>query len=312
MAYVEIKSITKSFDEKKVLNQVSFEIMKGECFGLLGPNGAGKSTLIDIITGLKKTDQGDILIDGMSIKEDALTIRQKLGVVPQELAIIEELNAVDNLTYFGGLYGLYGNTLKERIAEILAVTGLEEKKKEKVKTFSGGMKRRLNIGIALLHQPEFLILDEPTVGVDPQSRQHIFDFLETLNQQGTTILYTSHYMEEIEALCDRVFILDLGEEVAYGTKEEVKKLVGHTQTVVLTLDRIPNGFEESLKASENGVQHVLLKEETLELTVDQTIFSMMKLIGFVEQEQLVIKSLSIKETTLEEAFLQLTGKTLRD
>ena len=187
MAYVEIKSITKSFDEKKVLNQVSFEIMKGECFGLLGPNGAGKSTLIDIITGLKKTDQGDVLIDGRSIKEDALTIRQKLGVVPQELAIIEELNAVDNLTYFGGLYGLYGNTLKERIAEILAVTGLEEKKKEKVKTFSGGMKRRLNIGIALLHQPEFLILDEPTVGVDPQSRQHIFDFLETLNQQGTTI-----------------------------------------------------------------------------------------------------------------------------
>ena len=176
MAYVEIQSITKSFDEKKVLNQVSFEIMKGECFGLLGPNGAGKSTLIDIITGLKKTDQGDVLIDGRSIKEDALTIRQKLGVVPQELAIIEELNAVDNLTYFGGLYGLYGNTLKERIAEILAVTGLEEKKKEKVKTFSGVMKRRLNIGIALLHQPEFLILDEPTVGVDPQSRQHIFDF----------------------------------------------------------------------------------------------------------------------------------------
>ena len=312
MAYVEIQSITKSFDEKKVLNQVSFEIMKGECFGLLGPNGAGKSTLIDIITGLKKTDQGEVLIDGRSIKEDALTIRQKLGVVPQELAIIEELNAVDNLTYFGGLYGLYGNTLKERIAEILAVTGLEEKKKEKVKTFSGGMKRRLNIGIALLHQPEFLILDEPTVGVDPQSRQHIFDFLETLNQQGTTILYTSHYMEEVEALCDRVFIMDLGEEVAYGTKEYVKELVGLTYSIEVVLDRIPQGFEQVVLDSENGIQEVTIENRQMNLVVDRSIYSMMKFISLVEENHLVIKKVSVNETTLEEAFLKLTGKALRD
>lgn len=312
MAYVEIQSITKSFDEKKVLNQVSFEIMKGECFGLLGPNGAGKSTLIDIITGLKKTDQGDVLIDGMSIKEDALMIRQKLGVVPQELAIIEELNAVDNLTYFGGLYGLYGNTLKERIAEILAVTGLEEKKKEKVKTFSGGMKRRLNMGIALLHQPEFLILDEPTVGVDPQSRQHIFDFLETLNQQGTTILYTSHYMEEVEALCDRVFIMDLGEEVAYGTKEHVKELVGLTYSIEVVMDRVPKGFEQVVLDSENGIQEVTVSNRQMNLVVDRSIYSMMKFISLVEENHLVIKKVSVNETTLEEAFLKLTGKALRD
>ena len=256
---IEIKDVTKSYGRHKVLQNVSFEIMKGELFGLLGPNGAGKSTLIDILTGIQPMDSGDILINGKSIKTDKVEIRKHLGLVPQDIALLEELNAVDNLEYFGGLYGLYGAELK-----------------------------------------------------DAQSRQYIFDYIQELAAQGTTILYTSHYMEEIEALCDRVFILDLGEEVAYGTKEEVKKLVGHTQTVVLTLDRIPNGFEESLKASENGVQHVLLKEETLEITVDQTIFSMMKLIGFVEQEQLVIKSLSIKETTLEEAFLQLTGKTLRD
>ena len=312
MACVEIRSITKSFDEKKVLNQVSFEIMKGECFGLLGPNGAGKSTLIDIITGLKKTDQGDVLIDGRPIKEVALTIRQKLGVVPQELAIIEELNAVDNLTYFGGLYGLYGNTLKERIAEILAVTGLEEKKKEKVKTFSGGMKRRLNIGIALLHQPEFLILDEPTVGVDPQSRQHIFDFLETLNQQGTTILYTSHYMEEVEALCDRVFIMDLGEEVAYGTKEYVKELVGLMYSIEVVLDRIPQGFEQVVLDSENGIQEVTIENRQMNLVVDRSIYSMMKFISLVEENHLVIKKVSVNETTLEEAFLKLTGKALRD
>ena len=271
---IEIKDVTKSYGRHKVLQNVSFEIMKGELFGLLGPNGAGKSTLIDILTGIQPMDSGDILINGKSIKTDKVEIRKHLGLVPQDIALLEELNAVDNLEYFGGLYGLYGAELKAQIEKLLEVAGLTDKRKEKVKNYSGGMKRRLNIAVAMLH--------------------------------------TSHYMEEIEALCDRVFILDLGEEVAYGTKEEVKKLVGHTQTVVLTLDRIPNGFEEALKASENGVQHVLLKEETLELTVDQTIFSMMKLIGFVEQEQLVIKSLSIKETTLEEAFLQLTGKTLRD
>ena len=174
------------------------------------------------------------------------------------------------------------------------------------------MKRRLNIAVAMLHNPSILILDEPTVGVDAQSRQHIFDYIQSLAEQGTTILYTSHYMEEIEALCKRVFILDLGEEVAYGTKEEVKKLVGHTQTVVLTLDRVPAGFDEVLKNSENGIQFVTVDGQEIALTIDQTIFSMMKLIEQVEQAQLVIKSVNVKETTLEEAFLQLTGKTLRD
>ena len=164
----------------------------------------------------------------------------------------------------------------------------------------------------MLHNPSILILDEPTVGVDAQSRQHIFDYIQSLAEQGTTILYTSHYMEEIEALCKRVFILDLGEEVAYGTKEEVKKLVGHTQTVALTLDRVPAGFDEVLKNSENGIQFVTVDGQDMELTIDQTIFSMMKLIEQVEQAQLVIKSVNVKETTLEEAFLQLTGKTLRD
>ena len=192
------------------------------------------------------------------------------------------------------------------------MAGLTDKKKEKVKNYSGGMKRRLNIAVAMLHNPSILILDEPTVGVDAQSRQHIFDYIQSLAEQGTTILYTSHYMEEIETLCKRVFILDLGEEVAYGTKEEVKKLVGHTQTVALTLDRVPAGFDEVLKNSENGIQFVTVDGQDMELTIDQTIFSMMKLIEQVEQAQLVIKSVNVKETTLEEAFLQLTGKTLRD
>ena len=309
---IEIKDVTKSYGRQKVLQNVSFEIMEGELFGLLGPNGAGKSTLIDILTGIQSMDSGEIFINGKSIKTDKVEIRKHLGLVPQDIALLEELNAVDNLEYFGGLYGLAGAELKNQIEKLLEVAGLTDKKKEKVKNYSGGMKRRLNIAVAMLHNPSILILDEPTVGVDAQSRQHIFDYIQSLAEQGTTILYTSHYMEEIEALCKRVFILDLGEEVAYGTKEEVKKLVGHTQTVALTLDRVPAGFDEVLKNSENGIQFVTVNGQDMELTIDQTIFSMMKLIEQVEQAQLVIKSVNVKETTLEEAFLQLTGKTLRD
>lgn len=309
---IEIKDVTKSYGRQKVLQNVSFEIMEGELFGLLGPNGAGKSTLIDILTGIQSMDSGEIFINGKSIKTDKVEIRKHLGLVPQDIALLEELNAVDNLEYFGGLYGLAGQELKSQIEKLLEVAGLTDKKKEKVKNYSGGMKRRLNIAVAMLHNPSILILDEPTVGVDAQSRQHIFDYIQSLAEQGTTILYTSHYMEEIETLCKRVFILDLGEEVAYGTKEEVKKLVGHTQTVALTLDRVPAGFDEVLKNSENGIQFVTVDGQDVELTIDQTIFSMMKLIEQVEQAQLVIKSVNVKETTLEEAFLQLTGKTLRD
>lgn len=309
---IEIKDVTKSYGRQKVLQNVSFEIMEGELFGLLGPNGAGKSTLIDILTGIQSMDSGDIFINGKSIKTDKVEIRKHLGLVPQDIALLEELNAVDNLEYFGGLYGLAGQELKSQIEKLLEVAGLTDKKKEKVKNYSGGMKRRLNIAVAMLHNPSILILDEPTVGVDAQSRQHIFDYIQSLAEQGTTILYTSHYMEEIETLCKRVFILDLGEEVAYGTKEEVKKLVGHTQTVALTLDRVPAGFNEVLKNSENGIQYVTVDGQDMALTIDQTIFSMMKLIEQVEQAQLVIKSINVKETTLEEAFLQLTGKTLRD
>ena len=309
---IEIKDVTKSYGRQKVLQNVSFEIMEGELFGLLGPNGAGKSTLIDILTGIQSMDSGEIFINGKSIKTDKVEIRKQLGLVPQDIALLEELNAVDNLEYFGGLYGLAGAELKNQIEKLLEVAGLTDKKKEKVKNYSGGMKRRLNIAVAMLHNPSILILDEPTVGVDAQSRQHIFDYIQSLAEQGTTILYTSHYMEEIETLCKRVFILDLGEEVAYGTKEEVKKLVGHTQTVSLTLDRVPAGFDEVLKNSENGIQFVTVDGQDMELTIDQTIFSMMKLIEQVEQAQLVIKSVNVKETTLEEAFLQLTGKTLRD
>ncbi|MDO4432875.1 MAG: ABC transporter ATP-binding protein [Aerococcaceae bacterium] len=312
MTYVTVSNIEKRYDTQPVLQQINFTIEKGERFGLIGPNGAGKSTLIDIMTGLKKADKGNVMIDGKSIRQHAILIREKLGVVPQELALIEELNAIDNLSYFGGMYGLSGKLLKERIDEVLHAAGLYEKRKDKVKTYSGGMKRRLNIVASLLHKPEFLILDEPTVGVDPQSRQHIFDFLMKLNAEGMTILYISHYMEEVEALCDRLLVLDLGKEVAYGTKSDVKSLVSRVNKVTLTLDRLPQQIAEQLIASENGIQQVETHMTTLHLLVNQYEFSMMKLIAFFDKTESVIKSISVDELSLEEVFLQLTGKKLRD
>ena len=312
MVYVEIKGITKRFGMQTVLNNVSFNIQSGECFGLIGPNGAGKTTLIDIITGLKKADAGDVMIDGLSIRKNPIQIRTMLGIVPQDIALIEELNAIDNLEYFGGMYGLSGKLLKERMDEVLQSVGLMEKKKDKVKSYSGGMKRRLNIATALLHRPKFLILDEPTVGVDPQSRQHIFDFLSNLNEEGTTILYISHYMEEVEALCNRLMVLDLGQEIAYGTKSQVKSLVAQTNKVRILLDRVPQDIKARLLASENGIQQVKVTMNELHLLVEQHVFSMMKLIAFFEKTESIIKSVSVEELSLEEVFIRLTGKKLRD
>lgn len=187
MGYVEVENIVKSYGKKRVLEDVSFQIQKGDRFGMIGPNGAGKSTLIDIITGLREADGGTVRIDGLEIQKDTIEARKRIGLVPQDLALMEELNARDNLEYFGTLYGLHGQKLKERIEEALELVGLTDHAKGKVKKYSGGMKRRLNIACAILHRPEFLILDEPTVGVDPQSRNHIFEFLKKLGDRKSVV-----------------------------------------------------------------------------------------------------------------------------
>ncbi|MBR7927648.1 ABC transporter ATP-binding protein [Aerococcaceae bacterium zg-ZUI334] len=312
MSYVTVKDINKQFQQKSVLNNVNFTIEKGERFGLIGPNGAGKSTLIDIMTGLIVADSGEVIIDDINIKKDILAVRKKLGVVPQDLALMEELNGYDNLIYFGGMYGLSGKELQSRVDELLKTIGLTAHAKKKVKTYSGGMKRRLNIAAALLHRPEFLILDEPTVGVDPQSRQYIFDFLKDLNENGTTILYISHYMEEIEALCDRLLILDSGSEVAYGTKAEVKSLVRQSNKVKIELDYVSEEVLAAIQALDNGISEVTRDFNHIHLLVDSSAFSMMRLIRALEVTDSVIKSLSLEDISLEETFLQLTGKSLRE
>jgi len=311
MAYIEIKNISKKFDTKTVLDNVSFEVKKGDIFGLLGPNGAGKSTLLNIMIGLLKADHGNIVIDNMTMEEQPGKIKAKLGVVPQDLALIEELNAIDNLMFFGSFYGLSTSVLKERVDESLKIIGLEDSAKKKVKTYSGGMKRRLNIAVALLHQPEIVIMDEPTVGVDPQSRNYIFDFIKKLNkEQNITFIYTSHYMEEIELLCNRLFIMDDGKQVSYGTKEEIKEIVSNKHQIHLTLNEITKEFTEALQQNKNII---VVEEIDNSLSITTKIeFEIDILIKLVTKFDLKIKNLSVVDPTLEEVFLTLTGKKLRD
>jgi len=282
MSIIKVKNISKRFNDKLVLDNISYEVKEGEIFGFIGPNGAGKSTLINIMTSLLTPDNGTI-----------------------------EICAYDNLEFFGALYGLRGKLLKERIAEALKVTGLEETRKQKVKKFSGGMKRRLNIAVSILHHPKVLILDEPTVGVDPQSRNHIFSFIKNICKEwGTTVIYTSHYMEEIEELCKRVFIIDLGKEVSYGDREEIKASVFSNNKVIIETQDISGETIMKLKDVE-GIDKVSDKDNILTLTIDSK-FKLASVLSLLEKESINIKKISYEEAKLEDVFLSLTGKTLRD
>ena len=311
MSIIEVKNITKRFNDKLVLDNVSYEVNEGEIFGFIGPNGAGKSTLINIMTTLLAPDSGSIKICGYDILKEPIKAKACIGYVPQDLALMEELNAYDNLEFFGSLYGLKGKVLKERIKESLKVTGLEETKKLKVKKFSGGMKRRLNIAVAIMHHPKVLILDEPTVGVDPQSRNHIFSFVKNICKEwGTTVIYTSHYMEEIEELCKRVFIIDLGKEIAYGDREEIKSSVFSNNKVLIEAQDISSKNIIDLKAID-GVNNVTEKDNKLSLTISSN-FKLGNVLSLMENGGINIKKISYEEAKLEDVFLSLTGKSLRD
>lgn len=311
MGIIEVKNITKRFNDKLVLDNISYEVNKGEIFGFIGPNGAGKSTLINIMTSLLAPDSGSIKICGYDILKEPIKAKECIGYVPQDIALMEELTAYDNLEFFGALYGLKGKELKERIKEALEVTGLQEKKKEKVKKFSGGMKRRLNIAAAIMHHPKVLIMDEPTVGVDPQSRNHIFTFTKNIcNEWGTTVIYTSHYMEEIEELCKRVFIIDLGKEIAYGTEEEIKTSVFPNNKVIIEANDITAEVLVTIEKIE-GVITVKDQVDTIFLTIDST-FKLHNVLSIIEQYGINVKKISYEDAKLEDVFLALTGKTLRD
>jgi ABC-2 type transport system ATP-binding protein len=222
--HVEVQNLIKTFGEHQAVNGVSFTIGKGEIFGLLGPNGAGKSTTINMMCGYLEPTSGDTLIDGRSITREPLKVKRDLGVVPQEIALYNDLSSLENLEFFGEIYGLPKSERRARSETVLRFVGLYERRKETIKNFSGGMQRRINLAIAMMHQPSLLLLDEPTVGVDPQSRENIFDTIERLRDQGTTILYTTHYLEEAERLCNHIAIMDEGRIIAMGTLEQLLAL----------------------------------------------------------------------------------------
>lgn len=236
---VQVQHLTKTFDKIEAVKAVSFVINKGEIFGLLGPNGAGKSTIINMMCGYLKPTSGDTLISGHSITREPMKVKRLIGVVPQEIALYKDLSSMENLVFFGEIYGLSRRERIERASDVLHFVSLYERRKEPVKNFSGGMQRRLNMAAAMLHHPEFLLMDEPTVGVDPQSRENIFDTIEQLRNQGITILYTTHYMEEAERLCNHIAIMDEGHIIALGTLEELLALRDQTREI-----QRPHGLQE--------------------------------------------------------------------
>ncbi len=298
-----VRAVTQRFGSVVALDAVSLEIAAGEFFGLLGPNGAGKSTLMSLIAGLRKPDAGELTFAGAG----ASPAGGLLGLVPQNLALYQELTAAENLRIFGELQGLRGDTLRDRVDEALEAAQLTDRRNSAVKTFSGGMQRRLNLVAALLHRPQLLLCDEPTVGVDPQSRNSIFDFLQRLNREGLTIIYSTHYMEEAERLCSRIGIIDQGKILALGSLPEL-------------LTRLP--FEEEIRfpdTPETAVFAATLRESGEVATADRTVrfrpragFALSAFYSASETHGLPSRLFSIQRPTLEAVFLHLTGRTLRD
>ena len=309
---LEIINLSKTFKDKKAVDGIDMYLDGGESVGLLGPNGAGKSTTISMIASLVKPTSGDVLLDGKSTIKNPSEIRKVLGVVPQELALYEELSAYENLKFFGKIYKTDKSELETRIQEVLDMVGLKDRQKDLVKTFSGGMKRRVNIAAALLHRPKVLILDEPTVGIDPQSRNHIIETVRKLNDEhGTTILYTSHYMEEVEQLCDRVYIMDHGKIVASGTQSELLSILSSEDTIQVQLSKRNEAFLESIKLNEY-VRRVEETEDGIRIISKRSSHILSDLVHAAEKHGSQITHFQQEVPSLEDVFLHLTGKTLRD
>lgn len=308
---LNIVGLEKSYGAVKAVKGVDITINKGEIVGLLGPNGAGKSTTISMISTLLKPDSGNILFKDQNIVKNPKAIQSVLGIVPQEIALYPTLTGYENLKFWGNAYGLKGTALKEKIDEVSSIIGIKERLKDKVEKYSGGMKRRINIGSALLHDPEILIMDEPTVGIDPQSRNHILETIKTLNKKGMTIIYTSHYMEEVEYLCDRIYIMDEGVVIANGTKDELVSSVNKDKKIVIEFEQDPNGLMYEIEKLE-GVTRVEQEGNILTLLTENKDNMMKKIIEKSSEVNVDIISIDVEKPNLESVFLHLTGKALRD
>ncbi len=310
-AAIEVLNLHRSFGETKAVQGISFEVSQGEIFSLLGPNGAGKTTAISMLSCLLRPDEGDARIMGHSIISDPNEVKTVLGVVPQEIALYEDLTARENLTFWGKMYGLRGSSLKRRVDEVLDIIGLRDRANERVGKYSGGMKRRVNIGVALLHKPKVIYMDEPTVGIDPQSRRNILDSVVSLKDQGMTVLYTTHYMEEAQELSNHIAIMDHGKLMAYGTHEELVKLVGQQTRIDLTLN-VDAGRVLDVWRGLEGVTRVSAEDGKISVLVEDSNLVLPRLFESAAKLSARITSVDIREPNLEAVFLHLTGRALRD
>ncbi len=312
MNVVETKNLTKFYGKECAVEKINFSINKGEIFGLLGPNGAGKTTTVSMFSCLIKPTDGDAIICGYSILSKSLDVKKRIGVVPQDIALYPTLTAKENLIFWGQMYGFYGKNLKNRVDEVLEIVSLKDRQNDLIKKYSGGMKRRINIAVGLLASPELLILDEPTVGVDPHSRINILETLKNLNSRGLTILYTSHYMEEVEFLCNTIAIMDLGKIIALGNLNELRILVGEKDKIIFSTI---NDIKEDIKIKISKIQEVdkiNIFEKSLEVLTLQGRKILPEVTKILWDEGIRVKSVEIKEPDLETLFLSLTGKTLRE
>jgi ABC-2 type transport system ATP-binding protein len=308
---IQVHDLHKRFGEIQAVQGVSFDVAQGEIFSLLGPNGAGKSTTISMLSCLLEPTEGDALVMGHSIRSESMAVRSAIGVVPQEIALYGDLSARENLAFWGKMYGLRGAPLRQRTDEVLEIIGLADRQKGAVAKFSGGMKRRLNVGIALLHRPQVLILDEPTVGIDPQSRRHILDNVKELNQQGMTVLYTTHYMEEAQELSNRIAIMDQGQMIAQGSHDDLVQIVGERDRVDLAINAESARVIDAWGDTE-GVHKISAEDGKLTLLVEDSNVVLPRLFESAVRLGVRITSVEIHEPNLEAVFLHLTGRALRD
>ena len=306
---IYVSNLRKTFDTVDALKGISFNIQQGECYGLLGPNGAGKTTTISIMSTVVEPDEGEVNISGYDLKKNPLECKKSIGVVTQEIALYNEFSAYDNLLFWGGLYDVPKTELIKRIDKTVNLLGLTDRKNDKVKTYSGGMKRRINIASALLHKPKVLFMDEPTVGIDPQSRNLIFEVVEKLHKDGMTIIYTTHYMEEAERLCDRVGILDNGEIIAQGTLDELRTSGSMKETVVISFTNLS---DECLNKIANDWKDLQRFDDTIHFYSMNIQIDLSKIILKCNEAGLDIRLIDIRKINLETIFLSLTGKQLRD
>ncbi|MCL2248627.1 MAG: ABC transporter ATP-binding protein [Oscillospiraceae bacterium] len=303
-------NIVKRFGDTLALDHLNLNVIEGEILGLLGPNGAGKTTAIRILCGLLDADSGDTNVLGQKQSIKNLKARRELGLVTQEITVFSDLTAVENLRYFGGLYGLRGEELNANVKEMLEFVGLTDRAKKRPGTFSGGMQRRLNIACALVHKPKLVIMDEPTVGIDPQSRNHILESVKEIAKNGTTVIYTTHYMEEVQAICDRISIMDLGRVIAEGTLDELVGRISHEQKVNLTALQPSDSLTAELKEIA-GVKSVDVNGSEYVITSASDSGNVSRIME-IAQRHGGVGAFSEEKPNLENVFLTLTGKCLRD